>query len=67
VTQLIGMIQNPQAYNLITNLRGAVLSGVVYQYADVSAEYQALLSAPSHGRLFHARIRNAFRCRRRSR
>ncbi len=41
------------------------LSGAVYQYADVSADlYEALLTAPSHGRLFHTRIRSVFRCRR---
>jgi hypothetical protein len=41
------------------------LSGAVYQYSDVSVDlYEALLNAPSHGRLFHTRIRNAFRCHR---
>ena len=41
------------------------LSGAVYQYADVSVDlYEALLSAPSHGRLFQTRIRNAFPCHR---
>jgi hypothetical protein len=39
------------------------LSGAVYQYSDVSVDiYEALINAPSHGRLFHSRIRNAFRC-----
>jgi hypothetical protein len=38
------------------------LSGAVYQYSDVSLDvYEALLNAPSHGHLFHTRIRNAFR------
>jgi hypothetical protein len=41
------------------------LSGIVYRYSDVPIDvYSALLVAPSHGRLFHARIRNAFRCHR---
>ena len=41
------------------------LSGAVYHYSDVSVElYEALLNAPSHGRLFHTRIRNAFCCHR---
>jgi hypothetical protein len=41
------------------------LSGAVYQYSDVSVDlYEALLNAPSRGRLFHTRIRNLFRCHR---
>ena len=39
--------------------------GHVYQYFDVPPElYPELLGAPSAGRFFHARIRNAFRCNR---
>ena len=41
------------------------VGGAVYQYSDVSVDvYEALLNAPSHGRLFHTRIRNAFRSHR---
>ena len=41
------------------------LSGAIYRYSDVSVDlYEALLSAPSKGRLFHTRIRNAFHCHR---
>jgi hypothetical protein len=41
------------------------LNGLLYRYSDVPVDvYDALLGAPSHGRLFHARIRNAFPCHR---
>lgn len=39
-------------------------TGSVYQYFDVPLDvYQDLLDAPSHGRIFHNRIRDAFECR----
>lgn len=41
------------------------VSGAVYQYTGISVDvYEALLDAPSHGRVFHTRIRNAFLCHR---
>lgn len=40
-------------------------SGAVYHYVDVPPDlYGALLAALSHGRFFHSRIRDAFRCHR---
>jgi hypothetical protein len=40
-------------------------SGGVYEYYGVpSFEYDALLNAPSHGRYFHAHIKNRYACRR---
>ncbi len=40
-------------------------TGAVYRYLDVPLDlYQDLLDAPSHGRLFHDRIRGVFECRR---
>lgn len=41
------------------------LSGLVYRYSDVPVDvYDALVDAPSNGRLFQSRIRNAFPCHR---
>ena len=41
------------------------LTGPVYQYVDVPKHlYRSLLDAPSQGRFFHGRIRDAFRCQR---
>lgn len=40
-------------------------SGGVYEYYGVPhSEYSALLNADSHGRYFHARIKNRYRYRR---
>lgn len=40
-------------------------SGGVYQYYGVPhSEYSALLNAPSHGKYFHAHIKNRYRWRR---
>ena len=40
-------------------------SGGIYQYYSVSkAIYEALMNAPSHGKYFHAHIKDTFRYRR---
>jgi hypothetical protein len=39
-------------------------TGGIYEYYDVpKAVYQQLMTAPSHGRFFHAYIRNVYRYR----
>ena len=64
--QLVSSMIASAGYDAATRvLEIEFLSGAVYQYSDVSVEvYEALLDAPSHGRLFHTRIRNAFPCHR---
>lgn len=38
-------------------------TGAVYRYFNVPLDvYQDLLDAPSHGRIFHNRIRGVFEC-----
>ncbi|HDD44782.1 MAG TPA: KTSC domain-containing protein [Candidatus Desulfofervidus auxilii] len=40
-------------------------NGSVYQYYEVPLNiYEGLMKAPSHGKFFHARIRNVYRYRR---
>jgi hypothetical protein len=40
-------------------------SGGVYEFYDVPrSEYEGLLNASSHGRYFHACIKNRYHCRR---
>lgn len=50
-------------YDKLTNILEIKFnSGGVYQYYDVpSAVYQGLMNASSHGKYFHARIKDIYR------
>jgi hypothetical protein len=55
-------------YDWSGTLTIAFHSGGVYEYYGVSeSEYSALMNASSHGKYFHAHIKNRYSCRKISR
>ncbi len=63
-SDLAAVWYDPQSQELRVRFRHARKDGVdTYAYAGVPAlEYAALLAAPSHGKHFHARIKDQFPC-----